>query len=230
MIALPEQPLAGVDLWLVDLDDATSATQAPALECLDAAELARAGRFHFEHDARRYRASHRALRQLLAQRTGQHPGELQMAHGRYGKPRLAGRDSPHFNLSHSGRWALIGLCDTAPIGVDIEVPRPMDDLMALAERNFSPTEYGALQCLPPHQRQLAFLQCWTRKEACLKALGSGLSVEPSGFEAGVTGTPLCTAISHDAGVCHMAVHSLGLPQGLAAAVARLAEADRHQAL
>lgn len=216
---------SGTELWLVDLDQ----TGVPS-PWLAPAELARAERFHFEHDARRYRASHAALRQLLARRTGLDPLALHFEQGTYGKPRLATAQAPHFNLSHSGGWALIGICASAPIGVDIEAPRAMDDLLALAERNFSPRELEALRGLPENRQPQAFLRCWTRKEACLKALGSGLSVEPSVFEAGIAPEALSTTIGFGGGVCRMEVLSLDLPQGLQGAVARVAEADRHLAL
>lgn len=223
LLALPCP--SGVELWLVDLDQPGDPSPWLAPE-----ELARAGRFHFEHDARRYRASHSALRQLLARRTGLAPQALCFDQGTYGKPRLAAAQPPHFNLSHSGGWALIGICASAPIGVDIEAARAMDDLLALAEHNFSPREFEALRGQPQDRQPQAFLRCWTRKEACLKALGSGLSVEPSVFEAGIAPEALSTTIGFGGGTCRMEVISLDLPQGLQGAVARIAEADRHLAL
>lgn len=216
---------SGIELWLVDLDQPGDTPPWLAPE-----ELARAERFHFEHDARRYRASHAALRQLLARRTGLDPLALHFEQGAYGKPRLAAAQAPHFNLSHSGGWALIGICASAPIGVDIEAPRAMDDLLALAEHHFSPREFEALRGVPQNRQPQSFLRCWTRKEACLKALGSGLSVEPSVFEAGIEPEALATAIGFGGSTCRMEVISLDLPQGLQGAVARIAEADRHLAL
>ncbi len=228
---LPSPETPGIALWLVPLDGGSPDPADPdRTALLSEAEKAKAGRFHFERDARRYRVSHTALRTLLAQATGMAPQALTFVEGPYGKPRLAGTGQPHFNMSHSADWALIGICADAPIGVDIEVPRAMSDLEALAERNFTPAEFSALRAVEPALRLQAFLRCWTRKEACLKALGSGLSIEPGVFEAGIEATPRFTAIGVGPQACGMAVHSLALPFLGLAACARLADTDHHLAM
>lgn len=231
LIPLPALEKPGIALWLVDLDSASTAPGGPNPdELLSEAERAKANRFRFEHDARRYRASHTALRQLLSQESGVPARDLQFVEGRFGKPRLSANHPLHFNMSHSGRWALIGLSATAPIGVDIEAPRPMDDLTSMAERNFSPREFVAFQAVEPPEQLQAFLQCWTRKEACLKALGSGLSIEPGVFEAGIETETLATAIGVDNQMCHMTVFSIALPVNALAAGAWIPASDRHLAL
>lgn len=231
VIPLPPLKEADIALWLVDLDATSVATDDPSLtELLSAQEKEKANRFRFEHDVRRYRASHTALRTLLSRETGMRAQDLQFFEGRFGKPHLNANHPLHFNMSHSGGWALIGICATAPIGVDIEVPRPMDDLDALAERNFSPPEFAAFRAVEPAQQLQRFLQCWTRKEACLKALGSGLSIEPGVFEAGIGSETLTTTITVDQGLCHMTVSSIGLPVNALAAGAWIRETDRHLGL
>lgn len=220
-------PETGIDLWLVELDSSAHDAALPAPgELLDEAETARAARFHFERDRQRYLASHTALRHLLGRHTGQDPSALRFVTGRYDKPRLAAPDAPAFNMSHSGRWALIGIGGRLPIGVDIEDPRPMDDLMPLAERNFSAGEYRALSTLPASERLDAFLRCWTRKEACLKAVGSGLSIEPGGFEAGLDTALRHTEVPVSGQACALTVLSVELGLGLPAALAWLAPASR----
>lgn len=228
---LPSPETPGIDLWLVQLDGGTPDPGDPdQTALLSEAEKAKADRFHFERDARRYRASHTALRTLLARATDASPQALTFVEGPHGKPRLAGAGQPHFNMSHSAGWALIGICGDAPIGVDIEVPRDMSDLEALAERNFTRAEFLALRAVDPAHRLQAFLRCWTRKEACLKALGSGLSIEPGVFEAGIEAAPRSTSIGVGAQACGMAVRSLALPFHGLAACARLADADHHLAM
>lgn len=224
---LPSPAASGITLWLVDLSLPPSDPGDPdQTALLSDAEKSKASRFHFERDARRYRASHTALRQLLAQVTRQPARTLNFVEGSFGKPRLWGGELPYFNMSHSGDWALIGFCDDAPIGVDIEIPRDMSDLEALAQRNFSQAEFQALLEIDPDHRQEAFLRCWTRKEACLKALGSGLSIEPAVFEAGIDTAPRFTSIDVQGEACGMMVHSLKLPFPGLAACARLSETDR----
>jgi 4'-phosphopantetheinyl transferase len=215
----------GVALWLVDLDAAPAAWDA---QVLSEPERAQAQRFRFEVHARRYVSSHVALRQLLADHTGQSPSALQFSDGSHGKPRLQAADKstrPHFNMSHSGGWALVGICTSHPIGVDIELLTSMTDTAMLAQHNFSAAENAAFQQTRPDDQQEAFLRCWTRKEACLKALGSGLSIAPNEFEAGLEHLPRSTFIAVDDQPCTMRVCCIDLPiQGLAA-VARLDDPD-----
>ncbi len=215
-----------IAFWLVDIDAGVEAGSSTLSE----AERAQADRFHFERDARRYRASHEALRTLLSQATGVPAPELAFFQGAFGKPGLSLRDAPHFNMSHSGGWALIGIGGSTPIGVDIEVPRSMDDLHALAERNFTTAECEALAASAEPQQLETFLRCWTRKEACLKALGSGLSVEPGVFVAGVEPGLRATHIDVGGQRCGMSVVSLALPVKALAAVAWISPADRHLAM
>lgn len=222
IVSLPSPDGLGIELWLVNLDHAPEAW-SDAL--LNKAETDRAARFRFEVHARRYRSSHVALRQILGKATGQSPASLQFNTGSEGKPRLAQLDGPHFNLSHSAGWALIGTCASHPIGVDIEVIKPMSDAAALAQSHFSPDEQAAFLRTPAEQQLAAFFGCWTRKEACLKALGSGLTIEPHTFEAGLDTLPRHTTIQINDQACAMQVSSLiDLPVGgLAAAVAKLVD-------
>jgi 4'-phosphopantetheinyl transferase len=220
----------GIELWLVDLQAPAREREAPAPgDWLDEAERSRAARFHFERDAHRYRASHTALRHLLAQRTGVAPAALRFAAGRHDKPQLDLPGAPAFNMSHSGRWALIGIGGQAPIGVDIEAPREMDDLMALAERNFTASECRELRAVPEAGRLRAFLRCWTRKEACLKAVGSGLSIEPGLFEAGTTPERRTTTLPVSGQACAVTVLSVEVDSEALAAVAWVEPGSRHLA-
>lgn len=139
--------------------------------------------------------------------------------GEHGKPCLQLNKPLHFNMSHSMGWALIGISAHAPVGVDIELPRPLADWTALAQRSLSPAEWANLMALPPGRHAGAFLQCWTRKEACLKALGSGLTVEPGTFDAGVEGALREVSIESDHNSHRASVVSIDLPIDAWAAVA-----------
>ncbi len=226
----PLPPALGMALWLVDLEAPARVHDDPAPgDWLDEAERARAARFHFERDAHRYRASHTALRHLLARRTGVAAPALRFTAGSHDKPRLELPGAPAFNMSHSGRWALIGIGGPLPLGVDIEAPREMDDLMALAERNFTATECRELLALPEAGRLRAFLRCWTRKEAVLKAVGSGLSIEPGLFEAGTTPERRTTTLPVSGQACAVTVLSVDVDSEALAAVAWVEPGSRHLA-
>jgi 4'-phosphopantetheinyl transferase len=181
-VAALSQPLGsalGVDLWLVPVD---SVGDRPDLDILSAAERARAARFAFDRDRQRYVASCIALRQLLATRVGTAAAEIQFVQSEHGKPRLSGH-GPSFSLSRSGRFVLMGV-GTGQIGVDIEGLEPIPRPGRLAEELCTQAECADIRRVA-HTEQ-ALLRCWTRKEACLKALGCGLSVHPATFDVGVT--------------------------------------------
>lgn len=182
-VRLRELPIAlepgDARLLLVGLDDPLW-QRAPSP--LDPAERARAARFHFERDARRYRASHTALRRVLAHHVGRPADALRFSASAFGKPALEGEHGWHFNLSHSGGLGLIGLCRGAPIGVDAEWMRPLDDRPALVRAHFSDAECAQFEHLPAELQQDAFFAAWSQKEAVMKADGRGLSMDPRTLE------------------------------------------------
>lgn len=166
-------------LWLVDL---AAEPLAEELDWLSAEEQARAGRFAFAADRRRFLAAHVELRRVLAQSLQLAPSALVFESDLLGKPRLA-LARCEFNLSHSGDTAAVAI-GSRPLGVDIEQLRQIGDLESLAERCFTANEQRELDA-SGNQREQWFLQGWTRKEACLKAIGCGLSLEPATFETGL---------------------------------------------
>jgi 4'-phosphopantetheinyl transferase len=210
-------PLGSVRLWRVDLGQAPGET---AVAALSAAERARAGRFVFERDRRRYLSAHVALRSLLSEASGIAAPELAFDEGPFGKPFLPGTASPSFNLSHSGDVALIGIGPPGiEIGVDVEVRRTMSDALELAERHFAPAEIDALRATSPNQRDHAFLCGWTRKEACLKSIGSGLSIAPHTFDAGIAAAERVVVIATPQGPRTVRVQSRADDHGEISAVA-----------
>jgi 4'-phosphopantetheinyl transferase len=175
-------PAAGeVHIWVVRLD-----LGAPALQALRATlspdELARAERFVFRRDRERFVAARGTLRAVLAHYADVPPGALAFDYSAYGKPALRGGGTLQFNLSHAGEMAVIGVAREREIGVDVEAIRPAFAGEEIAARFFSPAEIAALRALPPEQRAIGFFNCWTRKEAYIKALGEGLSHPLDSFD------------------------------------------------
>lgn len=166
---------AGLRVWLLDL---LHPLDTAHWQACSSAEHEKAGRFRFEKDALRYRAAHAGLRRVLARELGMAARDVRWHVGTQGKPHLAGREGWHFNLSHSGDWALLGLGQGAPIGVDIECPGPSADIDLLVSHQFNAAEQAAFAQCPPSARAAFFYRMWVRKEACVKALGCGLVVEP----------------------------------------------------
>jgi 4'-phosphopantetheinyl transferase len=184
-----------VDLWLWSLDGDNEI----GLEALSDDEEARASLFIAPQLARRYRVAHAKLRATLADYLGAHPSDIAFSVGHHGKPSLDMplAHVPHFNLSHSGALAALGVCRECEIGVDIEEVAPLKE--DIARRFFAPAEADHLdRCHEQHKLE-AFYQCWTRKEAFLKATGDGLLRPLDSFEVafGPDRTPAFQRIDGD---------------------------------
>lgn len=173
----------------VDLDSFTDLTPA---QVLSEDECARAASLRFPVDRQRFVAAHLALRQALCEYTGLHSAALQLSIGSFGRPSLTGHTRTQFSLSHSQGLALIAIGGRGPLGADVELLRPVPDAALLAAEHFTRREQEALAALPAHERDKAFLTCWTRKEACLKAVGVGLLVSPRSIEVGLE--PDCRSV------------------------------------
>ncbi len=167
MTALPTP--GTVHVWQFDLDR----EEAPP-ELLAADEQARAARFHFERDARRWRTGRSLLRRTLGDYLSIHPAALELLAGLFGKPALS-NSRLRFNASHSGAVLLLAFGWDQEVGVDVERLRSDFVPEELAAQVFSAREQETLSAVLPGGRHAAFLSHWTAKEAYVKALGSGLS-------------------------------------------------------
>jgi 4'-phosphopantetheinyl transferase len=175
-----------VHIWRVHLDAAqTDYLRLAALLSED--EHQRASRFHFESDRRRYVVGRGVLRTILSSYIKKLPASLAFSYGAYGKPVLSCHTDLAFNLAHSGALGLVAVTRSVRIGVDLELMRPEIDFIGIAESYFSPREIAVLQSLAPEHRCQCFYDCWTRKEAYIKALGAGLSIPLDRFD--VTNAP-----------------------------------------
>ncbi len=137
-------------------------------------ECDRMQRFKNPQHQRDFVAARGALRSYLAQYLNCHPKVLQFEYGGHGKPKLTNEPNLHFNLAHSHDRALIVVCKTAAIGVDLEKVRSVPKLLALAKRFFTVSEYESIATLPKALQSEKFFAYWTCKEAYLKATGTGL--------------------------------------------------------
>ena len=175
-----------VHLWRVVLDaprDVLDRLRAT----LTARETAQADRFASREHRRWFVVRRGALRAILARYLHTAPGDVNFTFGHHGKPALV-HDSDgqlQFNLSDSGPLAVIAVTQGRAIGVDIEHVRPGRAEEAIARRFFSTAECDALASLPAGQRQAAFFDCWTRKEAYIKARGEGLALPLDCFQVSI---------------------------------------------
>jgi len=174
-----------VDVWRVLLNASSDSAQW-AESTLSADESQRAARFRFDIDRHRFIASHIALRDVISRYLGCEPRQIDFTVGEYGKPAVASDINLDFNLSHSGDYALIAVAREYKVGIDVERFRQDMEIDKIARRFFSKEENSELMELPPEQQITGFFNCWTRKEAYIKAHGLGLSLPLNSFDVSLT--------------------------------------------
>ena len=209
-----------VHLWVAELDGA-----GDLVDVLSPDELERAERYRHPTDRARFVACRGVLRGLLASYLDRSPRAVRFAYGRQGKPTLDMESSTldlRFNASRRGNLALYAVASGRDVGVDLEPVDPTFATREVAERFFSPREVEALRALPEVQQTEAFFHCWTRKEAYLKALGTGLSIPLDSFDVSLApGAPpaILDARGAAAAATHWSVHALDPAPGIVGALA-----------
>jgi 4'-phosphopantetheinyl transferase len=214
-----ELPKAGtVHVWLADIGEFDGVAAASAAEEL------RAKRFVQKDDCRRFLAGRALTRNVLGGYLGCPPTAVTLALTAFAKPYVCRRDGPdlRFNISHSGSVVALAMSVGVEVGIDVEAappPHPTE----LAPIVLSTQELRAFDMLPPALRPAAFLRCWTRKEALLKAAGTGLSCDPRlltvGWDA-VSGQPVAMPDS----AVRFAVRDFAVAAGASGSVALAAPA------
>ncbi len=166
-----------VHVWRMSLNQPESRVQE-SFSLLNPDERERDSRFRFQNDRDHFIVARGALRIILSRYLDTPPERLSFRYNSYGKPALPqrlDRDDLRFNLSHSHGLALCAVACGYEVGVDVEWIR--DDFAGeeTIARYFSKQEAETIRALPPELRTQAFFDCWTRKEAFIKAVGEGLS-------------------------------------------------------
>lgn len=173
-----------IDVWLVRLDPEPGRVERLG-RLLTPDEWERANRFRFDKHRRQYVVGRGVLRTLLGAYTGTRPELVRFTYGPRGKPFLApplDASGLQFNLSNSDERALVGFIRGTEVGVDIEYLKPMPDCEQISERFFSESEREVLRSIPFPAKEETFFNCWTRKEAYLKAVGEGLAAPLDSFD------------------------------------------------
>lgn len=173
-----------IHVWRAALD-VEAAIASRMYEVLSSDERARAERFHFQIDRRHFIVARAHLRMILSRYINIAPAEVRFKYSEHGKPMLAGNERDgeiKFNVAHSGGIALFAFTRAGEIGVDLEFIRPEIAGDDIARRFFSAAELACLKRIPAPARQQAFFDCWTRKEAFVKAKEIGLSLALDQFD------------------------------------------------
>jgi 4'-phosphopantetheinyl transferase len=179
-----------VHIWIAELNSLTMHVHQFA-QYLNDEKRMRANRFHLKQDREQFSVCRGVLRIILGQYLRIEPNRIQFSYGPHGKPYLeetVGDSTLRFNLGHSNDIALYAFTRCREIGVDIEYLRALPDADQVANRFFSADENAALHALPASQRRQAFFNCWTRKEAYIKAIGKGLAQPLDQFEVSLAPT------------------------------------------
>jgi 4'-phosphopantetheinyl transferase len=203
--ALPEP--GSVDLWHFKLGEASEALA----ETLSDDEKVVASRFRHQKERLRYIANHATLRTILAS----YAPELTLGSTPYGKPYVAGPEGAkrlRFNMAHSAEVGVVAIA-SQEVGVDVERVRSDIAIDEIAQMYFTPQELAALRRLPPHRRSDAFFECWTRKEALLKAHGTGFIRSPQSVHVGLGAQDTATHLDG------WTVVGIELPSGYMGAIA-----------
>lgn len=173
-----------VDLWWIDL--ASLRSHGGSLHAiLSADERERGARYVREEDRARFVVARASVRVILARYLSISAQALRFAYGPHGKPGLevgCGSADLRFNLSHAGDTAALAIARGREVGVDVERVRGDIEFDQLAEHFFSERERLTLRALPGGRKPEAFFNCWTRKEAYLKATGAGLALPLDQFD------------------------------------------------
>ncbi len=182
-----------VDVWPLALDG------APDPSFISPDEMERAARFRFPIHRTRFISCRSALRRILAGYVDVPPQEIRFEYGPQGKPTLAGNSVLEFSVTHTADRAMIAVAAGCAAGIDLERIRPMKDAGGMAKLIFSTRELAEWECVDPLRREQAFFQGWTRKEAYVKALGTGLSAPLREFDVAIDGPPrlLCIGGSEE---------------------------------
>jgi 4'-phosphopantetheinyl transferase len=208
--------------------DVTPGRLEELVQALSDDEWQRAARFRLQRDRQRFLAGRGTLREVLGTLLKVKPASLVFSYGEFGKPQIAVPVAAHslrFSVAHS---EAVALCATSKqeLGVDLERIRAMDDAEQIASRFFSPREERSLLALPAEQRLEAFFNCWTRKEAYLKAAGLGLSDCLDQIEVSLVPGEVAEPLRVPNDSRRWFLHSLFPPTGFVAALAVQQEALR----
>jgi 4'-phosphopantetheinyl transferase len=185
-----------LEVWLTRL----VLVQEPALlaqytELLSPPERERLARIVHDETRHQYLVSRALVRTTLSRYAPVAPQSWEFAFNEYGRPELAGGQTDvdlRFNLSHTHGLVACAVALGRNVGIDVEWTLREPSLLDSAHQFFSPAEVDDLMSVPPSNRNERFFQCWTLKEAYMKAHGKGLSMPLSEFSIRIARDPSST--------------------------------------
>jgi 4'-phosphopantetheinyl transferase len=213
---------AAVEVWWYDSIETGPDEIESLARTLPAEQHAAAARFGNDVLRKRHIGAHAMMLDVLGCHADRPEGRFVLTRGSHGKPDIAGPGAVghlRFNLAHSGAMAVVAIADGREIGVDIERVRPDIDIAGVARLCFTEREVAALAQVSQADYVAAFFSCWTRKEALLKAQGTGLMSPPADIEVGLGRYEPQTTGRPEAGPEGWVMMTLDLGAGYAGAIA-----------
>lgn len=214
-----------VQVWQIPLLVSES-TSERYFSCLSEDERARAKRYRFADDRRRFIVARGALRHLLSPQLAQLPQHVEFCYGEFGKPSIRADIKPqsdrsgtcdfHFNISHSGELALCVLSHRKAVGIDIEKLKSIHHLNGMISRCLSDREEARVKAEDGAHQTYDFLRYWTCKEAYLKAIGVGLTQSMQSVEVELCPLRFIGVPTDCEG--GWSLHSVEVPEGYVAAL------------
>ena len=202
-----------VHIWTVRHDDSTLHDEdSRELGVLSDAEIARFNGFAKPGQRARRIHARAALRRILASCLETSPGRIVIHTGPHGKPSVSGVE---FNCSHSPSLTLVAVA-AQPVGVDIEPVGASDGIETIRHRFVNASDHGGTGVAERSSGSIDLLRLWVIKEASLKALGTGLSVDPRELSAL---SPAQDVFEVHRGADALCARLLAIPGGHVAAVA-----------
>ena len=166
-----------IDIWVIEFNQINYYQALAVKYLLSELESRKQNSFTFEKDQTRYLISHIALRFILSKYLNTSPKLIEYQFNSSGKPSIVCCSGVHFNLSHSGKLACIGISSTE-IGIDIEYVTKNFNHLEIANDYFSQEELNLINSQRDNaNRSKMFFKIWTIKEALLKATGTGLTAD-----------------------------------------------------
>lgn len=150
----------------------------------------RAERYRSPEDAQRCILAEALLRFSLKEACG-YTEQIVIQYHEHGKPFIKDLENFAYNMSHSGKWVVVGYhrAGISNVGIDVEKIREAGSCEKLAKRFFAKEEQEYIfSTLDEKEKARRFTEVWTLKESYVKYLGSGLSKSLESFSVdGVTG-------------------------------------------
>jgi 4'-phosphopantetheinyl transferase len=164
-----------IDVWHVPSARVSPAVVSDCYKTLSSQEITRARKYRTSDLRRSFVISRGFVRTVLGSYMNAAPRDIELVYGDYGKPHVINAAGLEFSVSHTKGHIAIACVQNCKMGIDIEAIRPTADLQAIAQMCFTPDEISQISRVAAGDSERAFYLCWARKEAYVKAIGTGLS-------------------------------------------------------